>query len=296
MASGGRSFALVFLLALLWGASYPQVKVAVETIPPLTVAALRALIAGLLLLAFLGPAGARQLWRTATSSSQLAVQALFNCVLPWILLSWAVQSIDAGLATILNSLSPIFIFLMTWGITRHEPATPRKFVGVTLGLAGVLAIVGVNALSGLGKHTAAELACVAGALCYGIAAIVGRRFDAVSPLVPAAGSTLIAAVVMVPLALVVDQPWTLDPSMRSIICMLSLAVFSTGFAFVVYFRLIATVGAIAMSSQAYLRIVVGVGLGMIFLGERLSVGAIVGLPLVLAGVVAMTLPPRRAGT
>ena len=290
-----RSIALVFVLALLWGASYPQIKVAVETIPPLTVAAMRSLIAGLLLLAFLGPAGARQLWRAATGNLQLLTQAVFNCVLPWILLAWAVQSVDAGLATILNSLSPIFIFLMTWGITKHEPATPRKFLGVALGLAGVLAIVGVNALSGLGKHTLAELACVAGAFCYGVAAIVGRRFDAVSPLVPAAGSTLIAALVMVPLALVVEQPWTLTPSTRSMLCLASLAVFSTGFAFVVYFRLIATVGSIAMSSQAYLRIVVGVGLGMIFLGERLSAGAIVGLPLVLAGVIAMTWPAKRAG-
>lgn len=288
--------ALVFLLALLWGSSYPQIKVAVETIPPLTVAALRSLIAGLLLLAFLGPTGARQLWKSLTGSSQLFTQAVFNCILPWMLLAWAVQSIDAGLATILNSLSPIFIFLMTWGITKHEPATPRKFLGVALGLAGVLAIVGVNALSGLGKHTLAELACVAGAFCYGIAAIVGRRFDGVSPLVPAAGSTLWAAVVMVPIALVVDQPWTLRPSAASMLCMTSLAVISTGFAFVVYFRLIATVGSIAMSAQAYLRIVVGVGFGMLFLGERLSMGAIVGLPLVLAGVVAMTLPARRIGT
>ena len=287
--------ALVFLLALLWGSSYPLIKVAVGTIPPLTVAALRALIGGLLLLAFLGAAGRRQLWITATGSSQLFTQAVFNCILPWILLAWAVRSIDAGLATILNSLSPIFIFLMTWGITRHEPATPRKFLGVALGLAGVLAIVGVNALSGLGQHTLAELACVAGALCYGIAAIVGRRFSDVSPLVPAAGSTLWAAVVMVPLALVAEEPWTLRPSIESILCMAALAVFSTGFAFVVYFRLLATVGSIAMSSQAYLRIVVGVGFGMVFLGERLSTGAIVGLPLVLAGVVAMTMPPRRVG-
>ena len=285
--------ALVFLLALLWGSSYPQIKVAVETIPPLTVAALRSLIAGVLLLAFLGPTGARQLWKAATGSSQLFTQAVFNCILPWMLLAWAVRSIDAGLATILNSLSPIFIFLMTWGITRHEPATPRKFVGVALGLVGVLAIVGVNALSGIGRHTLAELACVAGAFCYGIAAIVGRRFDGVSPLLPAAGSTLWAAVVLVPIALVVDEPWTLTPSIESILCMASLAVFSTGFAFVVYFRLLATVGSIAMSSQSYLRIVVGVGLGMVFLGERLSAGAIIGLPLVLAGVVAMTLPPRR---
>lgn len=288
-----KSFALVLLLALLWGASFPLIKVAVETIPPLTVTALRALLGGLLLLAALGPAGAKALWATGTRSSVFVSQSLFNCVFPWVLVAWASRSIDSGLATILNSLSPIFIFLLTWAITRHEPATRRKFVGVTLGLAGVVAIVGMNALSGVGKHTLAELACVAGSFCYAVAAILGRRFDKVPPLVPAAGSALMAAVFMVPIALVVDQPWTLRPSLSSMACVLALAVFSTGFAFVVYFRLLSTVGSIATSSQAYLRILIGVGLGIVFLGEKLSTSVMIGLPLVVAGVVAMTMPAAR---
>ena len=103
-----------------------------------------------------------------------------------------------------------------------------------------------------------------------------------------------AAVFMVPIALVVDRPWTLQPSLASMACVVALAVFSTGFAFVVYFRLLSTVGSIATSSQAYLRILIGVGLGIVFLGEKLSTSVMIGLPLVVAGVVAMTMPAGRS--
>jgi drug/metabolite transporter (DMT)-like permease len=290
-----RSIALVVLLALLWGGSYPLLKVAVETIPPLTVVAVRALLGGAILLAALGPR-ARLLGEVGAGASlrALLVQSAFTCVIPWILIAWAIGSLDAGLAAILNSLSPIFIFLLTALVTRHEPVTRRKFAGVALGLAGVIAIVGVDALSGLGTRTVAEIACVAGAFSYAVGGVIGVRFARVTPLVPAAGSTLIAAAVLLPLALAVDRPWTLTPSAASIGAVVAAAVFSTGLAMVVYFRLLATVGSIAMSSQAYLRILVGVGLGMAFLGETPSTQALVGLALVVGGVIAMTWPARAA--
>jgi drug/metabolite transporter (DMT)-like permease len=285
-----RSFALVVLLALLWGSAYPLTKIAVETLAPLTVAAARALLGGALLLAVLGPR-----WRLLLQPGNpkaLLTQGFFNCILPWTLVAWASRIIDSGLATILNSLSPIFIFILTWAITRHEAATPRKFVGVALGIAGVLVIIGVDALSGLGGHTMAEIACVVGSISYAIAALIGRRFDRMSPLVPAAGSVLMATLVLIPLALAVDRPWTIEPSARSMLALAGLAIFSTGAAFIVYFRLLSTIGSIATSSQAYLRIVVGVGLGVVFLGERLSASTMAGLLLVVGGVVAMTLPKR----
>jgi drug/metabolite transporter (DMT)-like permease len=281
----------LLILALLWGSAYPLTKTAVETLGPLTVAAVRALIAALLLLAVLGPR-ARQLWQ-AGNPGDLLMQGFFNCILPWTLVAWASRTIDSGLATILNSLSPIFIFILTWAVTRHEAASPRKFVGVVLGMAGVLLIVGVNALAGAGKHTLAELACVAGSVSYAIAALVGRRFDRMSPLVPAAGATVMAAFVLVPLALAIEQPWTAQPSLRSTLAVLGLALLSTGVAFVIYFRLLSTIGTIATASQAYLRILVGVGLGIVFLGERPSLPMGLGLCLVVAGVIAMTLPARR---
>ena len=289
-----RSIALVCLLALLWGASYPLLKVAVQTVPPLTVVAVRALVGGLILLAALGP-NVKLLGQVASGASlrALVIQSAFTCVIPWILIAFAMRELDASLAAILNSLSPIFIFLLTALVTRHEPVTRRKFVGVVLGLAGVVTIVGVDALGGLGTRTLAEIACIAGAFSYAVAGVMGVRFARVTPLVPAAGTTLIAAMVLIPLALVIEQPWTAQPSSASLLAVLAAAVFSTGLAMVVYFRLLATVGSIAMSSQAYLRILVGVGLGMAFLGETPTPQTLVGLGLVVAGVVAMTWPAKR---
>lgn len=283
-----RSLPLVLALALLWGASYPLIKISVETIPPLTVAALRGLFGGLLLLALMGR-GAPALWRSSVPIPTYFAQATFNCIIPWTFVAWASRTIDSSLATVLNSLSPIFVFLLTWAITRHEAVTARKFVGVILGLAGVITIIGVDALAGIGRHTVAELACVAGSLSYATAAIVGRRFDKLSPLIPAAGSTLMATLVLVPLALAIEQPWAVQPSLRSLLGIAGLVVFSTGAAFVVYFKLLSTIGSIGTTAQAYLRILVGVGLGVAFLGERLEPSFVIGVVLVVAGVIAMTM-------
>jgi drug/metabolite transporter (DMT)-like permease len=287
-----RSLALVATLALLWGASFPILKVAVETIPPLTVTALRAFLGGLLLLALLGR-DIPLLWRSGVPASTYFIQAIFNCVLPWTLVAWAARTIDASLVTILNSLSPIFTFILTWAITRHEPATGRKFVGVLLGIAGVVIIIGIDALKGIGTHTLAELACVAGSFAYAIAAIIGTRFGKVTPLVPAAGAVLTSTLILVPLALLIEAPWTVQPAARSMLAVVGLAVLSTGAAFYVYFRLLSTVGSIATTSQAYLRILVGVTLGVTLLGEQLTWSMVAGMVLVMGGVVAMTLPDRR---
>ena len=286
-----KSVALVCLLALLWGSSFPLLKVAAESIPPLSLAAIRSTGAALILAAVLGRQ-LSQVWQVARSGSGIWIQAFFNCVAPWLLIAWAAQHIEAGLMAILNSLSPIFIFLITWGITRHEAATPRKFVGVVLGLAGVLAIIGPDALRGLGRNTLAELACVLGSLAYAIAGILGTRYHKVSPLVPAAGSIIIASFVLVPLAIVGDT-WAAAPSTRSLLAVAALCIFSTGLAMVVYFRLLATIGSIGTSAQAYLRIFVGVGAGVLFLGEELTAPMVLGLVLTVAGVVAMTWPRRR---
>ena len=288
----GRSLILVATLALLWGASFSLIKIAVETVPPLTVAALRAVGGGLLLFALMGRVGTA-LWRSGIPLRTYFAQAIFNCVIPWTFVAWASRTIDSSLATVLNSLSPIFVFLLTWGITRHEAVTARKFYGVVLGLAGVFTIIGVDALSGLGKHTVAEIACVGGSLSYAIAAIIGRRFDKLSPMVPAAGSTLVAALILIPLALVIEQPWEVRPSLPSILSVVGLIVFSTVVAFVIYFKLISTIGSIGTTAQAYLRILVGVGIGVALLGEKLSTSLVVGVILVVAGVVAMTIPARR---
>jgi drug/metabolite transporter (DMT)-like permease len=112
-------------------------------------------------------------------------------------------------------------------------------------------------------------------------------------MVPAAGSLICGAALLLPASLVIDQPWTLSPSLPSIYALLALSVFSTSLAFVIYFRLVQTLGTVATTSQAYLRVPIGVAIGAIFLGERLTLNAWIGLAFVMIGVIAMTLPGRR---
>jgi drug/metabolite transporter (DMT)-like permease len=151
----------------------------------------------------------------------------------------------------------------------------------------------MQALTGLGEQLTAQIVTVLAAACYAGAAIFSRGFKGLDPIVPAAGSLLCGAAVLIPISLVVEQPWTLAPSTNSMLALMGLAVFSTAFAFVIYFRLIQTLGSVGTTAQAYLRVPIGVALGVLFLGERLSTTAWIGLGCVVIGVAAMTIPARK---
>lgn len=287
-----RELLLLLLLATLWGSSYTFIKIGVETIPPVTLIAVRTLIAGSILLLVMRWQGI-SIPRDPIVWRQFMFQAVMNSAVPFTLVAWGEKSVDAGLAAILNSTTPIFTFLLTALITRHEPVTWRKLLGVVLGLAGICLIIGVEALDGLGDQLLAQIAIVAATVSYAGAAIYGKNFKGLHPMQPAAGSMLCGAVLLLPVSLVVDQPWTLTPSMPSIGALLCLSVFSTAIAFTIYFRLMQTLGSIGTTSQAYLRVPIGVGLGILFLGESLSPTALAGLVCVVAAVIAMTMPNRR---
>ncbi|HJT15322.1 MAG TPA: EamA family transporter [Dongiaceae bacterium] len=284
--------ALLGILATLWGASYSFIKVGVETIPPVSLIAARTLIAGCILLLVMRVRGItlpkdRGLWLS------FLVQACLNSVVPFTLIAWGEKTVDAGLATILNSTSPIFTFLLAAALVRHEAVTARKLLGVVAGLAGICLIVGFEALGGLGDALVAQLAIVAATVCYAGAAIFGRRFKGLDPLVPAAGSMLCGTAILIPAGLAIDQPWQLSPSAESVLALLALSVFSTALAFTIYFRLLHTLGSVGTTSQAYLRVPIGVAIGVLLLGETLASTAWLGLACVVLGVAAMTIPPRK---
>ena len=184
----------------------------------MTFIAARTLIAGGILFALIRWRGLA-LPLDAASWRRFAFQACLNSVVPFTLIAAAERSIDAGLATILNATSPIFTFLMTALITRHEPVTKRKLFGVGAGIAGICLIVGTQALGGLGQQLWAQLAVVAATICYAGAAIFGRSFKGLDPMLPAAGSMLCGAAYSHSLSLVFDRPWTLAPSTASILAL-----------------------------------------------------------------------------
>jgi drug/metabolite transporter (DMT)-like permease len=289
-----KELARLLALSTLWGASYAFIKIGVETIPPVTLIAARTLVAGTLLVAVIRFRGRklpsdRQIW------ARFLFQACLNSVVPFTLIAWAEQTTETGLATILNSTSPIFAFLLTALITRHEILTNRRLFGVAAGLVGTCLIVGVEALGGFGHELWAQLAIVAATICYAGAAIFGKSFKGLDPMMPAAGSLICGAAVLIPASFIIDRPWTLTPGANSVLALLALSVFSTALALVIYFRLVQTLGSVGATAQAYLRVPIGVAIGVLFLGETLSSTAWLGLACVLVGVIAMTLPARKQG-
>ncbi len=284
--------ALLGILALLWGSSYMFIKIAVADIPPITLIAVRVSIAAAFLLVVLYWQGVRlpDDWQTRR---QLFVQAIFNSIGAWTILAWGQKYVDSGLASVLNSTSPVFVFFITLFVTRHEPVNLLRLGGALLGLVGVLLIVGVDALKGLGTQVAGQLAALTGALLYAVAAIYGRNFSHLPAASTSAGTMIWATICLVPLSLVVDKPWTLQPKFEAIAAALILAIFCTGGALLIYFRLIKTLGSMGTASQAYLRAGIGVALGMIFLGEQFTFMVAAGLAAAILGVVAINFPTRR---
>ena len=288
----GGELALLVLLATLWGGSYTFIKLGVATIPPVTLIAGRTLIAGLMLLLIMHWRGVR-LPNDVATWRRFLFQACLNSVIPWTLIAWAERSVDAGLATILNSTSPIFTFFLTLAIAHQDALSWRKLFGVVAGMAGICLIIGVQAFHGFGEQVVAQIAIVTATVCYAGGAVFSRGFKGLDPMAPAAGSLLCGAAILLPVSFVAERPWTLMPSTTSVLALLGLAVFSTAIAFVIYFRLIQTLGPVGTTAQAYLRVPIGVALGVLLLGEKLSPTAWMGLACVVIGVAAMTIPARK---
>lgn len=283
---------LLGLLALLWGSSYLFIKIAVAQIPPVSLIAARVLGAALFLNVILVLRGDR-LPRDRRTVGMLGIQAIFNSIGAWTILAWGQQFVDAGLASVLNSTSPIFVFLLTALFTRHEALGGRKLIGAGIGILGVVLIVGVDTLRGLGDQVAGQMACLAGAALYAAAAIYGKRFGHISAAATAAGTMTWATVVLVPAALVLEKPWTLAPGQGAVAATLVLSIFCTGVALLVYFRLVQTLGSLGVASQSYLRAGIGMLLGVLLLGETLSLPVAIGLAAAIAGVALINWPTRN---
>lgn len=288
-------FALLGLLACLWGSSYLLIKVALASIPPMTLMAARVTLAAVFLLLVMRvrreylPSDARS-WRN------LFVQSLLNSSVAWLVLAWGAQYVPSGMAGVLNSTSPLFVFLLTVISSKATSTTTRslpKIAGVVLGFVGVLLVVGVESLRGLGQQTLAQAAVLFGAFLYACAAMSGKRLAHLSPLATATGTMLWAAVSLVPLSLAFEQPWTLRPSGASLWAAATLAILCTGIALIIYFRLIKTLGAMGVASQSYLRAGVSVLLGLIVLGEQLSATMLMGLIVTIVGVALINWPFAR---
>jgi drug/metabolite transporter (DMT)-like permease len=277
------------ILAVIWGGAFFFIGVAVRHVPPLTYVWLRLTIAAAAMWLFLRFKGQqvglpRQVW------GSMLLLALLNNALPFTLFGWGQTHIASGLASILNATTPIWGVVVAHFFTHDERMTPRKIAGVLLGFGGVATMIGPSLLSSLGTSAVAQLACVTAALSYALAAVWARRFRrmGVSPLSVTTGQLTAGALMMLPLALLVDRPWTHPfPPLTAWGAIISLALFCTAFGYVLYFRLIDSAGATNALLVTLLVPPVAILLGGLFLGETLAPQDFLGLGLIALGLAAI---------
>ena len=279
-----RDWLLLLVLSVLWGGVFFFVEVAVTNIPPLSLVAWRVGLAALALWAVVRARGLRgpRAWRP------LLVMGLLNSALPFSLIFWSQTRIDGGLASILNATTPLFTALLAHVLTTDERLTPGRLAGVLLGMGGVAIMVGPEALAGLGGDLLPKLACLLAAVSYAIAGIYGRRFKGEPPLVTAAGQFTMSALVMLPVALVVDRPWAHPmPGPAALAALAGLAILGTALAFTIYFRVLASAGATNVLLVTLLVPVSANLLGTLLLGERLEGREVAGMAGIALGLAAI---------
>lgn len=284
-----RDWLLLGLLSLLWGGAFFFAAVAVKEIPPLTLVLARVGIAAAALFLYARVAGITvPLNRTAIVA--FAGMGLLNNLIPFSLLFWAQTSISSGLASILNATTPIFSILVAHFLLADEKMATNKLIGVLAGLTGVAVLVGGNAISGVDASTLGIIACLGAALSYGFASVFGRRFRTlgIAPDAGAFGQLTATTVMMLPIVLIIDAPWTLPvPGIHAILATVGLAVVSTALAYLIFFRLLATAGAVNVALVTLLIPPSAILLGVVVLHEVLEPRHMLGMAFILAGLIAV---------
>jgi drug/metabolite transporter (DMT)-like permease len=288
-ARNWRDYALLLALACCWSSTYPLTKIGLGTIPPITFISARSLIAAAFLIAVLHLRGMR-LPSHAGAWKLFAQQQTINSTIPFLMITWAQQYVAAAPTVVLASTTPIFAFLITWGITRHEPATLLKLAGAVLGLAGTAAIIGLDALAGLGGNIFPEMMILLATVSFACATIFGLRLTGYDPMVVAAGSLLFGGLLLLPVAMIVEHPWTLRPTPQALAAVFAMGIFSSALGLMLFYVCLTRLGTLTTNAQGYLRIPIGVGLSVLLLGESVPSNLALGLVLVMAGVAAMTVP------
>ena len=190
----------------------------------------------------------------------------------------------------MNATTPLFTVVVAHWLTSDERITAQRLTGVITGFAGVAIMIGAEAAETLGLDVMGQVACLGAALSYAFAAIYGRRFQAmgVKPMATATGQVVMAAIVLTPLALLVDQPWTLPaPSMEAVGAIIGLALLCTTLGYFLFFRILSTAGATNVSLVTLLIPVTAILLGAMFLGEALALRHWVGMGLIAIGLAAI---------
>ncbi len=275
-------YMLLVALAAIWGGSFMLIKLAIDTVPPVTVTAARVVVGALLFVAIVIASGrrlptGRRFWVTATLSG------FFGLALPFSLISWGEARIDAGLAAILMAGMPLMTLILA-RFAANEPFTLNKLIGVGLGIVGLVILIGPEKLAALGGDTARQLAVLGASFCYAVNAVVTKRIAGGDPYAVSAAILLAGMAMLVPASLVLEAPWTLHPAGVAWLALVLLGFFPTGFASLILLAILRRQGAGFFAQINFLVPIFGVAWGFAILSERPPASALMALAVILAGV------------
>ena len=282
--------AAFILLGLIWGSSFLWIKIGVDEMDPATLVAYRVSVGAVAMLAYARLTGERLL-RTPRELVPMAALGMVATALPFFLITWGEQYIDSGTAAVLNSLTPIFSLVLAGAILHTESVTLVRVIGLVTGFAGAALLASREfalrgdplALIGVGAVTVA-------AISYALGVSVSKAMVHGTPRnVVAAGNLTFGAIYIWIFALVSGADPALPRQGDSIIAVLWLGLLGSFLAFVLLYYLISNLDATVASMVTYLFPVVGVTLGVVFLGEVLDARLLIGTALVLAGIVVVSL-------
>ena len=289
-----RNWLSLIILSILWGGSFFFVEIAVQDLPTFTIVVCRVVLAALILNLVMvmqgqhmpnpATAAGRRIW------AAFLVMGLINNAIPFSLIVWGQAHIASGVASILNATTPLFAVVVTHLMTSDERMTLPRLAGVILGIIGVAVLIGGTALQSLGVNVVAQLAVLGAAISYAFAGTFGRRFKTmgISPIATATGQVSASSLLMLPLVLAVDQPWTLAmPSTGTVLALIALAALSTALAYILYFHILASAGATNVLLVTFLVPVSAIMLGILFLNESLGTKHIIGMALIGTGLAAI---------
>ncbi len=277
---------LIIILSVLWGGSFFFVEVAVKEVPTLTLVWLRVCTAWIILAVIVRAKGMKMPSSLRVWGAFFILGALNNAI-PFCLFAWGQTHIDSGLAGIFNATSPIFSVVLAHFFIKNEKLTINRGLGAFLGWAGVCVLIGIKSFSGLNTEIFGQLAALAGAGFYAVAAVYGSRFETLPPLVVATGMLLCSTIMLTPFTLIIDQPWHLTLSGMAWVSIFLLAAVSTALAYIIYFHVLAVSGPTNLMLVTFLIPVSAIGLGVMLLGEKLEWKDFSGLILIFTGLIAI---------
>ena len=276
-------YIVLFALGALWGSSFGAIKIALHGVTPLTVMSVRILLAGAALLLLI-LVRKTPLPRGIQNWIKIGWMALFGTLIPFFLVPWGQLQIDSSLAAILMAVNPLFALTLGHFFSDHESFTLRQLLAMLVGFSGILLVFGENAISSINGNIWAQLAVIGAGFCYTISGVIVSRVRGASADSVSASIFICSSVIVFPLWMILEQPWSLHFETESLLALTHLGLVSTGMAFLMRYYIILRAGAVFLSYVAFIIPMFGILFGILFLGETISANTMGAVVLILSGV------------